>query len=286
MKKLWYLSAFALIVVGVVGLLATDWKTNEDLPSFEKKWTFESASLNKLTISSDYDVDITFVRSTDGTNSISLKGAGKEKMIERIQNTEISNQSLQLNFVQTPKRFINFFNFDFRNTKEELIISVKDDVLLDTLALKLDSGHIRMTDATNIQLTDVKVSLDSGNLTLNNFKSTRLDVEIDSGSFKGDQVTAELTAEVDSGNIELKNTTGTANISVDSGFVKLYKLDTNNTDISVDSGTVYVEVPSSFAGYYDLKVDSGTVNAPDSKRDTKDYIKVRVDSGMIKIDQK
>ncbi|WP_373233053.1 DUF4097 family beta strand repeat-containing protein [Cohnella sp.] len=285
MKKLWYLTAFSLVIIGIAGVLSYDWKKGEDLPEFEKKWTFESAELRKLAISSDYDVNIAFVKSTDGANSIFLKGAGTEKMIEKIKSTEISNQSLQLDLVRTPKRFINFFDFSFENAIEEFIISVKDDALLELLELELDSGNIKVIDAANIQIIDAEVSLDSGNFNLNNFKSDQLNIEVDSGNITGDKVTAELTASVDSGNIRLKNATGRSNLSVDSGSISLYKLDTADAEITADSGNVYVQVPSSFAGFYDLQVDSGTVKSPESKRETKDYIKVTTDSGNIKIEQ-
>lgn len=286
MKKLWYLTAFALIIIGIAGALAYGWKTGDTLPEFEKKWTFESAELRKLTITSDYDVNITFVKSTDGTNSIALKGAGKEKMIEKIQNTEISSQSLVLDLVRTPKKYINFFNIGFEKAKEEFIVSVKDDMTLELLKLELDSGNIKVTDAVNIQLVDAEVSVDSGNITMNNFKSSRLDIEIDSGNIKGDNVSTELTASADSGNITIANASGRSSLSVDSGNIKLYKLDNTDAEISADSGNVYVQVPSSFAGFYDLQVDSGTIKSPDSKRETKDYIKVRTDSGNIKVEQK
>lgn len=286
MRKLWYLTAFALIFIGIAGVVTYGWKSNEDLTSFEKKWTFAAADLRDMTISSDYDVDITFAMSTDGTNSIFLKGQGKEKMIEKVMSTEITDKRLELELLQTPRKYINFFDFSFLNTTEEMIVSVTDDAVLDSLQLKLDSGNIKVIDAANIELIAAEVSVDSGNITLDNFKSTQLEIEVDSGNIKGDQVvTTELTASADSGNITLENTTGRSNLSVDSGNIKLYKLDTTDADISADSGNVYVQVPSSFAGFYDLQVDSGTINSPESKRETNEYIKVRTDSGNIKVEQ-
>jgi len=49
---------------------------------------------------------------------------------------------------------------------------------------------------------------------------------------------------------------------------------------------VYVQVPSDFAGFYDVQADSGRVSYPDAKRQTTDYVKVRADSGNITIEQK
>lgn len=286
MKKLWYLTAFALIIIGVSGVLAFGWKTDKNLPEFDKQWTFSAADLRTLNISSDYDVNISFVKSTDGTNSISLKGQGTEKMIEKVMSTEISSQSLELELVRTPKKTFNFFDFSFVKTQEDIIVSVTEEAMLKSLQLNLNSGNIKVIDAANIEIVDADVSIDSGNITLNNFKSTQLDIEIDSGNINGDNVTTELTASADSGNITIVDATGPSYLSVDSGNIKLYKLDNAEAEISADSGNVYVQVPSSFAGFYDLQVDSGTIKSPESKRETKDYIKVRTDSGNIKVEQK
>jgi hypothetical protein len=288
MKKLWYLTAFSLIIIGLAGVISYDWKTTENLPEFEKQWTFSAADLRKLNIVSDYQVNVSFVKSTDGTNSISLKGQGTDKMIEKIMSTEISSQSLQLDLVQTPKKYftLNFFDFRWVDGKEEIIISMTDDALLESLKLKLDSDKLTVTDAAIVKVADVQMTVDSVNLILNNFKSDRLDIDIDSGNFTGNIVTADITASVNSGNIKLENTTGRSSISVDSGSIRLYKLDNTNAEISVDSGNVYVQVPTSFAGFYDLQADSGNIDSPDPKRESKDYIKVRTDSGNIKIEQK
>jgi DUF4097 and DUF4098 domain-containing protein YvlB len=286
MKKLWYLTAFSLIIIGLAGVLSYDWKTTENLPEFEKKWTFAAADLRKLNIVSDYKVNVTFVKSTDGTNSISLKGQGTDKMIEKIKSTEISSQSLSLDLVQMPKKYFNFFNFSWVDGKEDIIISVTDDALLESLKLKLDSNNLTVTDAALVKVIDAQMTVDSGNLVFNNFKSDRLDINMDSGNITGNIVTADISASVDSGNIKLENTTGRSSISVDSGNIRLYKLDNTNAELSADSGNVYVQVPSSFAGFYDLQADSGTIHSPDSKRESKDYIKVRTDSGNIKIEQK
>lgn len=285
MKKLWYLSAFALIIIGLAGVMASNWKTTEPLPEFEKQWTFNASDLRNLHIVSDYDVNVTFVKSTDGNNSITLNGHGTEKMIEKTMKTEISSQSLRLDLIQLPKKYFNFFDFSITNSKEEIVIAVTDDALLESLQLKLDSGNVNLVDAALVKIEDASISLDSGNLKITNFKSDRLDIDMDSGNITGDKITSEITASADSGFIKLTDATGRTHLSVDSGNIKLYKLDTSDSEISADSGNVYVQVPSSFGGFYDLQVDSGNISSPDSKRETKDYIKVRVDSGNIKIEQ-
>lgn len=286
MKKFWYFTASCLIVIGIAGTLAYDWKSDDGgLSGFEKKWTFSADDLRKLHIVSDYDVNVTFVKSTDGQNSIQLNGRGTKKMVEKALATEISSQSLMLNLTRMPKKYIHFFDFSYASAKEEFVISVADDSVLDSLKVELDSGSIVMTDAAFIRISDAELSADSGNLTINNFKSDNLDLDVDSGNLKGNHITADLTASVDSGSIKFENMTGRTNLSVDSGNIKLYKLDNSEADISADSGNVYVQVPSGFAGFYDLQADSGTIDSPESKRQTNDYVKVRTDSGNITVEE-
>ncbi|WP_182303134.1 DUF4097 family beta strand repeat-containing protein [Cohnella cholangitidis] len=286
MKKLWYIAAFCLILIGAAGALSYDWNSHDkNLHAFEKTWTFSPTELRNLDIESDYDVVVTFTKSSDGQNSIQLNGRGTEKMIEKAKSTEITNQSLELDLTRTPKKYINFFDFSFAEAKEELVISVTDDTLLESLKIELDSGNIDITDAALARISEADLSADSGNVYLNRFKSDKLNIDVDSGNINGSEVTASVSASADSGNIKLEKMTGPSNLSVDSGSIKLYKLDTANTDITADSGNVYVQVPSHFAGFYDLKVDSGNIKAPESTRQTTDYVKVRADSGNIKIEQ-
>jgi len=286
MKKFWYFTAICLVVIGIAGALQHDWKAGDkDLRDFEKEWTFSADELRTLSVVSDYNVSMKFVKSEDGRNSIRLKGRGTEKMIEQAQAAEIADRTLKLDLVRMPKRYIYFFNTDFRKNKEEFVIAVTDDAMLDRLKIKVDSGNIELTDAPLLPIKDADLSMDSGNLYFNDFRSDTLNVDIDSGNIKGGRLTANLAASTDSGNVTIENMTGTARVSVDSGNVKLYKLDTSDAEVKTDSGNVYVQVPASFAGVYDLKADSGRVRSPDSKHQTTDYVKVRTDSGNITIEE-
>jgi hypothetical protein len=286
MKKLWYLTAIGLILIGLTGIISFGWKTNDDLAVFEKKWTFTATELRNLHIISDYNVDVAFVKSTDGSNSIQLKGRGSKKMIDKTMKSEISSRSLKLDLTQLPKKFINFFDFSSIGVKEDLVISLTDEFLLDNLMIKLDSSNLTVTDAANVQITDTDLSTDSGNLTIDNLKSGRLNANVDSGNINGNKITAGIiTASTDSGNIKFENVTGRAYLLVDSGNINLYKLDNSDAELSADSGNVYVQVPASFAGFYDLQADSGTIHSPDPKRETKDYVKARTDSGNITVEQ-
>ncbi|WP_158602422.1 DUF4097 family beta strand repeat-containing protein [Cohnella endophytica] len=285
MRKFWYFTAFCLVIIGVAGALTYDWKSKENLPEFEKQWSFSASELRNLEIVSDYNVAVTFTKSEDGRNSIRLNGQGTEKMIENTKATEIADGKLKLDLTRMPKKYINFFDFDFGSAKEQLVISVTDASLLDSLRIKLDSGNITVTDAALETISEAKLTTDSGNITLTRFKSEKLIVGVDSGNITGNEVAADIKASTDSGNIKLDKVTGPTRLSVDSGNIRLTKQDNASSDLSTDSGNVYVQVPASFAGSYDLRTDSGSVHAPESKRTTMDYIKIRTDSGNIRVEE-
>lgn len=286
MRTFWYFTAFCLIIIGGVGALNYDWQSEKtDLPSFEKEWSFSADELRSLRIKSDYNVKLTFAKSPDGRNTVFLKGQGTEKMIEETNAAVIANGTLQLDLVRKPKKFINFFDFNFTSTQEEIVVSLADGATLDALSMKLDSGNLDLIDAALVPIKEVELSSDSGNVTLNNFKSDTLSLKVDSGNIKSDRIETALTASVDTGNITLENVVGAADISVDSGNVKLYKQDFAIVEIANDVGNVFVQVPSGFTGFYDLKTDTGRVKSPESLRQTSDYIKVRTDTGNITVEE-
>lgn len=285
-RKLWVLSGVALVLIGVAGIASYNWKTGGDFTPVEKSWTFDKQALQRLQIKSDYNVEITFVRSTDGSNSISLIGEGTERMVSDTLVTEIADGALKLDLTQKPKRWFHFFDFDAFNAKEKLTIALADGAQWDALDLKLDSGNVTIRDAAIAAPKNTNIHIDSGNVTLDGFKGEQLDVDIDSGNITANGIEAAVTVDADSGNIRLNDLAGPADLSVDSGNIKVYKLTNAETTIDADSGNVYVQVPSDFAGFYDVQADSGRVSYPDSKRETTDYVKVRADSGNITIEQK
>ncbi|MBO9598691.1 MAG: DUF4097 family beta strand repeat protein [Cohnella sp.] len=285
-RKLWVVSGVALVLIGVAGIASYNWRTGGDLTPVEKSWTFDKQALQRLQIKSDYNVEITFTKSTDDTNTIRLVGEGTEKMVSDTLVTEIADGALMLDLRQKPQRWFHFFDFDSFRGKEKLTIALADGAQWEALDLKLDSGNVTITDAAIAAPRSTKIDIDSGNVTLNRFKGGELNIDIDSGNVTANGLEANVTVDADSGNMRLNDVAGTADLSVDSGNIKLYKLTNAETDISADSGNVYVQVPSDFTGFYDAQADSGRVKHPESKRLTTDYVKVRADSGNITIEQK
>lgn len=287
MKKLSVAVGILLIAIGLGGIASYGWNKDEDkLATIEKTWTFEPQDLRQLIVSSDYDVAIEFVKSTDGKNRIALEGKGTEKIVEQTTNAKIADQTLELDLRRKNGFFdFGFFRFGFNKVQEKLTIAVADQTEWDLLKLNLDSGNVTLNDASLLTLRETRISIDSGNLSIEGFKGEKLDIDIDSGNVTANGIEAQVKVNADSGNIRLTDVRGAADLSVDSGNIRLYKLDTADTTISADSGNVYVQMPASFAGLYDLRADSGRIKAPESKRESVETVKIRTDSGNITVEE-
>jgi hypothetical protein len=282
MKKLTIIAGVVLVLIGLAALSPQGWKFGKQLPSFDKQWPFASGELQDLRIESDYPVELKFVKTGDGTNAVSINGQAPAKTIQQLLYTELDSGTLNLDLRENPRKFWDFFDFNFRRTPEIIVVSLADGSVLDKLGMNLSSGSLTMTD---VQVKSADLTVDSGSAEINNLTADQWNIHASSGSVRGNGIHAESTVTADSGSVRLEHVTGKMHVTADSGSVKLYKDDTTDTDIKADSGSVYVHLPSSFSGFFDLQADSGSIRAPQSKRDTKDLLKVRASSGSIVVEQ-
>lgn len=284
MRKLWIAAGVLLILIGLASLSATNGTIGKKLQPFEKQWRFSAGELRVLNIQSYSRVEVTFVKSVDGSNGIYLKGRGRENLIEQAQNIELADGKLDLDLREPLKTWMNLFNFNFgfnRGTAE-IVVSLSDGKELEHLGVKLTSGFLKVSDA---RVKTAELGTNSGSIEINDLTADRLDVKVNSGSIKGSGIHADSAFESNSGSIKLERLSGPARLDSDSGSIKVYKEDTADTDIRASSGSVYVHLPASFAGSFDLQANSGSIHAPNDKRETKDVVKVRTRSGSIKIEQ-
>jgi hypothetical protein len=269
-----------MVVLGAAALTGGDWGLGKPLATFDQTWTFNSGELKELNVRSGYAASIRFEPSQDGTNSVYLKGQGRDKMIERLRKTELRDGTLELNL--SPPAGLMLSLFHSNRAKEEIVVTLSDPEALERLSVQLDSDSLTMTDA---RAKNADISVDSGSIEFTNLTAGTLTMKADSGSIEGIGLHADSRISADSGSIKLEEVTGRSRLSADSGNIKLYRSDTSDTDLQADSGSVYLHLPASFAGDFDLKADSGSIRAPEAKRVTKDLVKVRSDSGNIKIEQ-
>jgi hypothetical protein len=282
MRTLSILIGVILVLFGVWTLSADRWKPAEPLTDLSGSWPFASGELRDLQVKSDDELEIRFVNSVDGTSSVTLDGKGTQKMADTVAGAHLSSGKLELDLRDTSNHWFDWFRFGSSGRRQQLVVSLTDDALLDSLKVQSDSGTLSLTEA-RVKIADL--SMDSGSVTISNLTAQHLKLQADSGSIRAEGINADSDIRADSGSIRLERVTGPTRVSADSGSIRLYKEDTSATDIQADSGSVYLHMPASFAGTYDLQADSGSIHAPESKGQTADVVKVRADSGSIRVEQ-
>lgn len=271
-----------LILVGVGGAALFNFQFGAEKQSYEQTWTFETNDLKQLSImTDDLPLRVNFVASEDGANSIRMAGKAKEDVVDQIKNAKLSDGVLK---IQAKEGWtIGLMDFDF-GSAQQVTVSLTEEAAsaLKMVQLHTDSGSIQVNGASADQ---GEIKSDSGSIKIYGFKGETLALKSDSGSIHGENLSAALSASSDSGSISIEHLNGTSNLNSDSGSIRLVKDDTSNATIKSDSGSVKVEVPASYGGFYDLKSDSGSIHAPDSEQQSTEVIKIRTDSGSIRVTQ-
>lgn len=312
--KKWSLLGLLLILIGLAGMAYQHFDFGDELPSYQQKWTFEQGGLQKLLIDSDYDVELEFIDSPDGTNYVEINGNMNQKMIDAVKAAQISAGTLKLDLKD--KFDWTFFSINFQSTKQQMTVALNDTDELNRIGfrsnssngtfrglrageidLSSDSGNLR---AENLKGNEIRLTSSSGNVTAENLQGNA-EILLDSGNIRIDQFEGSLTAKSSSGNITANQIKGTVKASSNSGDIRFdrftgdgsFKSDSGNItlseqrsdhlDISVGSGNATLSADAGFKGYYDLQSSSGNTTAPDSPRQTQDLIKVRSISGNIRI---
>lgn len=300
MKKVsWITIAIGLVLIGLGGAAYYKFQFSEPLKAHSQAWTFGEGELHELAINGESkSLDVRFVPSADGKNSVTLDGKEEQEVIDRLSDVTLKDGKLELDLKTKFKLFD--FNINFGSERQTIVVALSGAGRLDAVTVKSDSGSVSVDGpkaqtvqigsdsgslkVSNIESGTLELKADSGSVKLSGIQSEQLSVKTDSGSIQADGVKADATASSDSGSIKFASLDGAATIKSDSGSVKLQKTDTSSSSVKTDSGSVRVELPASFAGQYDLRSDSGSIHAPDSPGQTTDVLKVRTDSGSIRVE--
>ncbi|CAM3702205.1 DUF4097 domain-containing protein [Cohnella lubricantis] len=280
MKK-WISIAIGLIAIGVGGAALFGFTFDKPLPAYSQKWTFSDGELRNLNVNLDYQAAVVdFVPSEDGNNSVVIEGKAKQEIIDNLKNVKLTDGELSLDLDSRDTWFS--LNFDFSFDRQHITVALTEEAAqaLDTVRVYSDAGSLK---TSGIRARTASIATDSGSIQVVDSVSGQLSIKSDSGSIRASDIHADLQVSSDSGSITVDHLTGTAALASDSGSVKLVKDDLSGADIKSDSGSVRVQLPAAFGGIFDLRSDSGSIHAPDSKGTSQQTIKVRTDSGSIRI---
>lgn len=240
------LAGIVMVLLGIGALIAPGSILGHPFKGFEKEWSIPAGELRNLQIFSDSEISVTFRESTDGSQSVYVKGHGTDKLANAVDGTRLEAGRLVVD-LRRPNRFLPMITFfpDFGRPEQEVIVTLAPAYELDSLEVHIDSGSM---DVRNVAVQAAEFTSDSGSITVDGIS-------------------------------------GPVKIQSDSGSIRLYKNDPSNTEIETDSGNVSIRLPASFAGSLDLKSDSGKITAPEAKNETQNRIRVRTDNGNIEIEQ-
>lgn len=273
--------AMGCILIGIAGVFYYGIDFENNLPSYEKKWEFNAGELQQLLINSNSNnIEIKFIKSSNQTNYVEVKGNIKEETIDALENIVISNGNLPIDFTSAPNFNFQFLNFNMLSSRQYITVALADQNILDSLQVSLSSGNVYLYD---IEATQVETSLNSGNLSIKGLISERVVLKTGSGNMNLDHIQSNVQASVGSGNIRALNLDGPGAFNSKSGNITIIQSNVNTLDVEAGSGNVTITPASQFSGFYDLQANSGSVRAPESKRETTDVIKVRTRSGNIKV---
>lgn len=310
--KRWSFLAIALIIIGFAGMAYQGFEFGDDLPSYNQKLTF--AELNSLSINSDYDVDVTFIKSPDGTDYVEVRGNMEEETIDKLKNADTSTKDFTLDLKR--KFRWSFMQINFQSNNQHITVALANPARLEQFAVKLGSNNGSFSElnagnvtingtsgnikANSVNTNHFTIHTTSGNITTTDIKADT-EIKLTSGTIKITNLDGAATLQATSGNIKAENVKGTAEVSLKSGDINfnnftgdgkfnsvsgnitLKNQRSDSLDISLQSGNVRLSADSGFKGIYDLRTTSGDIKSPESPGQTQDLIKVRATSGNIRI---
>lgn len=289
-----------LVAVGMIALV-------KYVFGYELRETYEHAltlgdHVREIRIENDnLALDIDFAAGDE--NAVRIEGKAAPDMVKQIRSAEVKNGVLHLRFKDRERWNWSFFPDFTWGERQSITISLTEEALesFETFKVSSDAGSVRVngakardivigSDSGSIRLGRLQggtltVTSDSGGIRLEGYEGKSLALRSESGSIHADEVHAGVTAVSDSGSITINHLTGAGNIKTDSGPIRIVKEDEMGAVVSSDSGSVRITVPPSYSGSYDLKSDSGLIRHPDAAGTSGEVIKVRTESGSIRIEQ-
>ncbi|OAB35727.1 hypothetical protein PMSD_12005 [Paenibacillus macquariensis subsp. defensor] len=268
-----------LVVVGFIGMSSNKFNFGDKLKEYHKKWTIDNDTLSHLIVNSEYNTDIEFIQSTDGTQSIELTGLFEDEVISQLNKVQPQKGEFNINMVDDS---ITFFSISFKSQTATLIVSLPNLDQLEEVGLHFTSSN---GTVTNLSANDIEITSHSGNVELQSIFAKQLRIETNSGNITASDIQGNVNFSVKSGNMNITNYTGEGTFKANSGNIELIQKGASSLDISAKSGNVTLTADPNFKGFYDVNANSGNIHSPESLRLTKDLIKVRTNSGDINITQ-
>ncbi len=237
----------------------------------------------------DADLDLRDIILKEGTGfKVESKGVGKNFRVDD------NNGHITLSENSTTGFTLNLFGFWESHQYSDLVITYPAGTNFEDIKISSDSGTLTIAD---LNAKNIDLDSDLGDVELKNVIASRLSVKIDSGTLDLDQAkTDTFNFELGLGDLDAKNLTGkTVKGKLDSGSADIEGTITGPVEIYNDLGDVDMTLAGNEDSYsYELATDLGDVvlNGQDSSGNitkingNKPLIKVTSDMGTVSINFK
>lgn len=280
-KKLWILASL-LIAVGIIGLAFNKFDFDDNgLVHFEKSWSVTSDQLNELIIDGNSsDVKIEFSESSSDLADVIISGKTEPLVVERIEGTEMTAQTLQLDLRRSKQFKLIQFNF----TEPEIVVQVSlpKSSALDKLQVNTASGNTKVYGAN---VDELSIETRSGDIALGDVQATEASVISHSGYVKLENIASKLTTTTSSGDIKIRNLSGELAAESKSGYISVVQKEANSASVTTSSGDVKFTAAKDFAGSYDVSTKTGDIKMPEQIGTSQELIAIHTGSGSITIKQ-
>lgn len=271
-------TAVLLILIGVIGMAAYKFKFQEQYPEHKQTWTLQANELKKLSILSDYDVNVSFTLSSSQEGFIEFEGTVHPKVVEHLRNLTINGPDFIIDL--TKPSTMEFFSVNFTSPKGKIMVAMPQGAELDNLNVSTYSGDINIEDVSS---NNIEVSSLSGDISVLNLTASHLKLDTMSGDIEGDTLTADTEIMSRSGDINILQAQGDAKIDNASGNISIGQHGVASINAKTLSGDIDITVDPEFNGLYEAHTLSGSVNVPTSLNEGQQKIIADTHSGDIDI---
>jgi lia operon protein LiaG len=271
-----YFLGISLSIISFVGTACQPLDYVDKLPYHEQKWAFLQDELNTLSIESEYEVDMEFIASPDGTNYVEVSGNMQQNTVDQLKETEITGNTLGLQL----EKDVKLVAPNYKSIKTEIIVALADETQLQQITYKSKFSNSNFTGLT---AENIDMSVSSGNSQVEDINAKRLSLTSKNGDIVMGNIQGNAEIQTHSGSIKLIGLIGALKVQSTAGNVIVTGQRSDSMDISVRSGDVALSPDRDFKGFFDLKTTTGHIIAPEPPQETNDVIKIRAVSGDIRI---
>ncbi|MEV2677604.1 DUF4097 family beta strand repeat-containing protein [Paenibacillus larvae] len=275
-KKIRQLLHAALILSGI---LAVYWIFFPPLQEYDRIWKFDSGQLESVYIQTDYNVQIECKESEDGTNYIEIKGSADKQVVNVLEGADIVQKALTLN-LSKPGSLEKLADKASRNDDTQYITFVlAREAALHKIEASSTSEWLRIRQ---MKADHAVFKTTSGQVKLDGYKGESLNIQTGSGDIEAFKARGKVEAVSEGGNIKLIDMEGNPDVQTNSGNFQLSG-DLSLASVQTVSGNITIAIPAGYQSRYDLQTNTGKIRAPRSITSSSNYIKVKTNSGNIRI---